>query len=83
MAETVAVLPETVLLLKEEMERAEEDGSLVVGIHLPGQMARKIHFELSQMYGTNHGKDLILLFGAEVLSQDADELALILSHQIK
>lgn len=82
MADTVAALPETVLALKEEMERVEEDGSLVVGIHLPAEMAKAIHFELSQMYGANHGNDLILLFGAEVISQDADQLKLITSDQV-
>ena len=81
MADTVAVLSDTVLELKEGMERVEADGSLVVGIHIPPKMAKALHFELVQLYGADHGEDLILLFGAEVLSQDADELKFITSDQ--
>ena len=79
MANTAHKLSDAVMLLKEEMEKIEDDGSLVVGIHLPAEMAKTIHFELTQLYGADHGEDLVLLFGAEVLSQDADELKFITS----
>ncbi|MCF6281381.1 MAG: hypothetical protein L3J28_04085 [Candidatus Polarisedimenticolaceae bacterium] len=81
MVDTVSVLSDTVLELKEAMEEVEADGSLVVGIHIPAKMAKKLHFELYRMHSTGADNELILLFGAEVLSQEADKLTFITSDQ--
>ena len=81
MADTAAALSDTVLELKEAMEEVEADGSLVVGIHIPAEMAKKLHFELYKAHSTEAANELILLFGAEVLSQEADKLSFITSDQ--
>ena len=44
--------------------------------HIPAEMAKKLHFELYKMHSTGTDNELILLFGAEVLSQEADKLSL-------
>ncbi len=62
--------------LKKKIDEAEADGSQVIGIHLTAEMAKAIRWELTQMYGNDPGEELTLLFGAAVLSQDADELKL-------
>jgi len=62
--------------LKRQIDEAEADGSQVIGIHLTAEMAEAIRWELKQMYGSDPGSELTLLFGAAVLSQDADELKL-------
>ena len=41
-------------------------------------MAKAIHFELSQRYGCDLDEDLALLFGIEALSQDVDELEMVI-----
>ena len=64
--------------LKRKMAEAEADGSQVIGLHLTAALTREIRWELTQMYGSDPGPDLQLLFGAEILSQDADELKLII-----
>ncbi len=61
--------------LKRKIAQAEADGSQVIGIRLTAEMAKEIRWELTQMYGQDPGEELTLLFGAEVLSQDADELS--------
>ncbi|MES9903694.1 MAG: hypothetical protein ABW168_13600 [Sedimenticola sp.] len=67
-------MTETVDELKKRMDEAEADGSQVMGIYLTAGMAKAIRWELKQMYGSDPGEDLTLLFGAAVLSQDAPEL---------
>ena len=69
-------MTEVVNELKKMIEQAEADGSQVIGIHLTAEMAKAIRWELTQMYGSDPGDELTLLFGAAVLSQDADELKL-------
>ncbi len=61
--------------LQRKIAQAEADGSQVIGIRLTAEMAKEIRWELTQMYGQDPGEELTLLFGAEVLSQDADELS--------
>lgn len=63
--------------LKRKIAKIEKDGSQVIGIHLTAKLTKEIRWELTQMYGSDPGPNLQLLFGAEVLSQDADELKLI------
>lgn len=82
MADTASVLSDTVLILKEAMEKVEADGSLVTGMHLPAEMAKKLHFELYSTHGIEEQNELILLFGAEVLSQEAETLRFITSDQL-
>ncbi len=79
MADTVSVLSDTVLELKEAMEEIEADGSLVTGIHLPAEMAKKLHSEIYQHNGVSDANELILIFGAEVLSQEASKLSFVTS----
>ena len=62
--------------LKEKIDQAEVDGSQVIGIHLTAEITKATRWELHQMYGCDYG-DPSLLFGAEVLSHDADELELV------
>ncbi len=69
-------MTEVVNELKEKIDQAEADGSQVIGIHLTAEMTKAIRWELTQMYGSDPGEDLTLLFGAAVISQDADELKL-------
>ncbi len=69
-------MTEVVNELKEKIDQAEADGSQVTGIHLTAEMTKAIRWELTQMYGSDPGEDLTLLFGAAVISQDADELKL-------
>ncbi|MES9897975.1 MAG: hypothetical protein ABW148_03005 [Sedimenticola sp.] len=69
-------MTEVVNELKKKIDEAEADGSQVTGIHMTAEMAKAIRWELTQMYGSDPGEDLTLLFGAAVLSQDADELKL-------
>ncbi len=66
-------MTEVVKELKAKMEHLESDGSQVIGIHLTAELSKAIRWELHQMYGVDYG-DPSLLFGAEVLSHDADEL---------
>jgi hypothetical protein len=80
MADTASVLTDTVLELKEAMEKVEADGSLVTGMHLPAEMAKKLHVEIYQRNGTGTNNELILIFGAEVLSQEAEELRFVTSN---
>lgn len=75
MADTASVLSDTVLALKEAMEAAEDEGSLVTGIHLPAEMARKLHAEIYHTNETQSDNELILIFGAEVLSRNAEKLS--------
>jgi len=69
-------MTEAVNELKKQIDQAEADGSQVTGIYLTAEMAKAIRWELTQMYGSDPGEDLTLLFGAAVISQDADELKL-------
>lgn len=69
-------MTEAVDELKKQIDLAEQDGSQVIGIHLTPEMAKAIRWELTQMYGSDPGEELTLLFGAEVISQDAEELKL-------
>ncbi|MCF6280794.1 MAG: hypothetical protein L3J28_01080 [Candidatus Polarisedimenticolaceae bacterium] len=69
-------MTEVVKELKTKMDKAEADGHQVIGIHLTAEMSKAIRWELHQMYGTDYGEPT-LLFGAEVLSVDADELELV------
>ncbi|MES9858587.1 MAG: hypothetical protein ABW166_18575 [Sedimenticola sp.] len=69
-------MTEVVDELKKRIDEAEADGSQVTGIHMTAAMAKAIRWELTQMYGSDPGEDLTLLFGAAVLSQDAAELKL-------
>ena len=62
--------------LKRQIDEVEADGSQVIGIYLTAEMAKAIRWELKQMYGSDPGSELTLLFGAAVLSQNADELRL-------
>jgi hypothetical protein len=62
--------------LKRQIDKVEEDGTQVIGIHLTAEMAKAIRWELNQMYGSDPGEDLTLLFGTAVVSHDADELKL-------
>lgn len=62
--------------LKRKIEEVEKDGTQVIGVHLTKEMAQAIHWELKQMYGLDWDDDLTLLYGIEVVSQDADELIL-------
>jgi len=80
MADTASVLTDTVLELKEAMEEVETDGSIVTGIHLPAAMAKKLHKEIYQNNGTGDENELILIFGAEVLSQEASKLSFVTSN---
>ncbi|MCF6282904.1 MAG: hypothetical protein L3J28_11980 [Candidatus Polarisedimenticolaceae bacterium] len=59
----------------------EADDSLVVSIHIPAEMAKKPHFELYRMHSTGAYNELSLLFGTEVLSQEAEKLTFITSDQ--
>ncbi len=70
-------MSDVVTELKREIETAEADGSQVIGIHLTAEMAKAIRWELHLMYGKDPGEELILLYGAEVLSHDADKLTLV------
>jgi len=69
-------MTEVVNELKKQIDKVEADGTQVIGIHLTPEMAKAIRWELTQMYGSDPGEDLTLLFGAAVISQDADELKL-------
>ncbi len=62
--------------LKQKIDEVEADGTQVIGIHLTPEMTKAIHWELTQMYGSDPGEHLTLLFGTAVVSQDADELKL-------
>jgi hypothetical protein len=62
--------------LKRQIDLAEQDGSQVIGIHLTPAMAQAIRWELTQMYGSDPGEELTLLFGAAIITQDAEELKL-------
>lgn len=62
--------------LKQRIDEAEVDGSQVMGLHLTPEMTKAIRWELHLMYGKDPGDELTLLYGVEVLSQDADELIL-------
>lgn len=70
-------MTEVVKELKKMIDEVEADGTQVIGLHLTPEMSKAIHFELSQMYGCDLDEDLTLLFGIEVLSQDADELEMV------
>lgn len=71
-------MTEAVKELKQKIDEAEVDGSQVIGVHLTPEMTKAIHWELTQMYGRDLGEDLTLLYGVEVLSQDSDELILVI-----
>ncbi len=75
MVDTASTLSDTVLELKEAMEAAEDDGSLVTGMHLPAEMVKKLHAEIYLTNETQSDNELILIFGAEVLSHDAEKLS--------
>jgi hypothetical protein len=67
-------MADATIKLKEKIDEFEADGTQVIGIHLTPEMTKAIRWELHLMYGKDPGDDLVLLFGAAVLSQDADEL---------
>ena len=57
--------------LKEEFEA--KHGSCM-GVHLPANIAKKIRWELHNLYGQDPGEGLTTLFGIEVISTDAPEI---------
>ncbi|MEJ1298012.1 MAG: hypothetical protein RPU64_04540 [Candidatus Sedimenticola sp. (ex Thyasira tokunagai)] len=69
-------MTEVVKEIKKKIDEAEADGSQVTGIHLTAEMAKAVRWELTQMYGSDPGEDLMPLYGAAVLSRDAPELKL-------
>jgi len=69
-------MTDTLNELKKKIDEVEADGTQVIGINLTAEMTKAIRWELTQMYGSDPGEDLTLLFGTAVISQDADELKL-------
>ena len=62
--------------LKIKVALFEERHGQVTAIHLTAEMTRQIRWELNQLYGSDPGEQLTLLFGTEVVSQSAKEFKL-------
>ncbi|RMF87920.1 MAG: hypothetical protein D6739_00870 [Nitrospirae bacterium] len=66
--------PPTISEVVRLRDAFEADGRQATGVHLPAEVARRIRWELHQLYGFDPGPELMTLYGMEVLSTDAEAI---------